>query len=312
MSKVCTKCKILKPLDAYSNDKTKKKDGKYSCCKSCKLNGTVIHNAESKVCSICNEEKKITEFGKELGTYDGYKFRCKKCFTQYSTYRRNADLEKAREKELEYYHQNKEKINKIRQERYPLRAEHVKQYNKIYCKNNREKINAYNRKYRKRFLEQNPYFKLAINMRQRIRMAVLQKRECKSTKEYLGCSVEFLRNWFEHQFTKEMSWENYGSYWHIDHVEPCASFDLSKEENIHKCFCWKNTQPLSKEENLKKRDKYDEYLIKTHHEKVEQFLKEINNDNCIESEDEIEIDDILSDSDSEEEIFSDSESDNDE
>ncbi len=51
-----------------------------------------------------------------------------------------------------------------------------------------------------------------------------------------------------------MSWENYGK-WHVDHILPCASFDLGKPEEQFKCFNYKNLQPLWATDNLKKQAK---------------------------------------------------------
>lgn len=36
-----------------------------------------------------------------------------------------------------------------------------------------------------------------------------------------------------------MNWDNYGS-WHIDHIIPCSSWDLSNEDDIYKCFNYLN------------------------------------------------------------------------
>ena len=52
-----------------------------------------------------------------------------------------------------------------------------------------------------------------------------------------------------------MTWNNYGTYWHIDHVKPCSSFNLIEINEQHKCFIWKNTQPLEKSENIVKSNK---------------------------------------------------------
>ena len=41
-----------------------------------------------------------------------------------------------------------------------------------------------------------------------------------------------------------MTWENYGKYWHIDHIVPCYYFDLLKEEEQKRCFHYTNLQPL--------------------------------------------------------------------
>lgn len=73
-----------------------------------------------------------------------------------------------------------------------------------------------------------------------------------NTMELVGCSLEFLKNHMEKQFTHEMTWENYGTYWHIDHRIPCASFNLSTIEEQKRCFHWSNLQPLEAKENIRK------------------------------------------------------------
>jgi hypothetical protein len=45
--------------------------------------------------------------------------------------------------------------------------------------------------------------------------------------------------------------------WHIDHIKPCSSFDLTKEEEQRKCFHYTNLQPLWATDNRKKADKID-------------------------------------------------------
>ena len=67
----------------------------------------------------------------------------------------------------------------------------------------------------------------------------------------LGCTIEFLRSHLEFQFTDGMTWENY-PLWHIDHIVPCCSFNLSKEEEQSKCFHYSNLRPLWAEENIAK------------------------------------------------------------
>jgi len=56
-----------------------------------------------------------------------------------------------------------------------------------------------------------------------------------------------------------MTWENYGTYWHIDHKIPIAVFNYEKPEDIDFRLCWslKNLQPLEKIENIKKKDKLE-------------------------------------------------------
>ena len=51
-----------------------------------------------------------------------------------------------------------------------------------------------------------------------------------STMNYIGCNIQYLREWFEYNFTSEMNWDNYGSYWSIDHIIPVCKFDLTIED----------------------------------------------------------------------------------
>ncbi len=69
--------------------------------------------------------------------------------------------------------------------------------------------------------------------------------------DLIGCSIEHLKNHLEVQFDDGMSWANYG-LWHVDHILPCALFDLSKEEEQKLCFCFENLQPLWKFDNWSK------------------------------------------------------------
>lgn len=69
---------------------------------------------------------------------------------------------------------------------------------------------------------------------------------------HVGCSVEELKKHIEAKFESGMKWENYGKVWEIDHIKPCASFDLTKKEEFSRCFHYSNLQPLSVSLNRKK------------------------------------------------------------
>ena len=82
--------------------------------------------------------------------------------------------------------------------------------------------------------------------------AVSRKR--KHTLEYLGCTIAELRVHLESKFKKGMTWANQGE-WHVDHIRPCSSFDLSSETERHECFRVANLQPLWAHENRSKANK---------------------------------------------------------
>lgn len=69
--------------------------------------------------------------------------------------------------------------------------------------------------------------------------------------QMIGCTPIFLRDHLEKQFLPGMSWANYGQ-WHVDHIRPCASFDLRLHFNRMRCFHWTNLQPLWGQDNFAK------------------------------------------------------------
>ena len=73
-----------------------------------------------------------------------------------------------------------------------------------------------------------------------------------------------LRIHLEKQFTKEMTWNNYGTVWHIDHIKPRKAFLVeyeqgkyeSMEDMLRDMNSLKNLKPLNKKENIKKSSYY--------------------------------------------------------
>jgi hypothetical protein len=72
---------------------------------------------------------------------------------------------------------------------------------------------------------------------------------------YLGCTAQEAVKYIERQMNSRMTWANYGKSWQIDHVQPCAAYDLSKEEDRRKAFHYTNLQPLWARANIRKGDK---------------------------------------------------------
>jgi hypothetical protein len=124
---------------------------------------------------------------------------------------------------------------------------------KQYRRDNVNKISANLLKYEKARKLVDPSFKLLKTLRSRLCSAIRNQNAIKSDKtmNLVGCSITFLRGYLEAKFTEGMTWENHGE-WHIDHIKPCASFNLLDEQEQQKCFHYKNLQPLWAQENLSK------------------------------------------------------------
>jgi hypothetical protein len=98
-------------------------------------------------------------------------------------------------------------------------------------------------------LASSPKHRVMARLRTRLYQAVVLRK--RTVQQLLGCSPDQVRAHLEAQFQPGMAWDNYGE-WHIDHIRPCASFDLTDPEQQRLCFHWSNLQPLWAKENLKK------------------------------------------------------------
>ena len=76
---------------------------------------------------------------------------------------------------------------------------------------------------------------------------------------YIGCTIEFMK---EHlNSTKEPDW---GDGLHIDHIIPKSLFDHTNDEEIKKCWNWRNLRYLPAEENMSKHNTLDMDLVKSY------------------------------------------------
>jgi hypothetical protein len=125
-----------------------------------------------------------------------------------------------------------------------------------------EAVIARNQRRKERY-QNEPKYRLLYVLRGRMQVALREAgaRKAGRTENLLGMSREQFREWIEYQFEPEMNWENHGTYWHIDHVKPCASFDLTDEAQQKACFKWMNQRPTKSNVNLSKHDKVLPELI---------------------------------------------------
>jgi hypothetical protein len=102
--------------------------------------------------------------------------------------------------------------------------------------------------------KQDPHWIVRMAAARRISDAMRRWNTTKSarTAELCGCTFGELRTHIEKQFKRGMTWQNYGTLWHIDHIIPCAAFDLSRKEEQARCFNYLNLRPLEAATNRSK------------------------------------------------------------
>lgn len=90
------------------------------------------------------------------------------------------------------------------------------------------------------------------------------------------CSKQALFSHIEKQFTKNMNWENLGS-WHLDHIVPIQYFKNNydfNDLNIQKiCFHFLNLQPIWSKVNLSKQDKIDPKIAEKKISEIKKLIK---------------------------------------
>ena len=138
------------------------------------------------------------------------------------------------------------KAAKLTQEEKQIKSEYQKQW----ILDNPD----YHNKKQKQRRKANPW---EARLRDSVRYALGRQQIIKSkrTEELLGCTIEEAKAHLASLFTDGMSWDNHGE-WHIDHIRPCASFDLTDPEQQKQCCHYTNLQPLWAADNLAKSDNW--------------------------------------------------------
>lgn len=156
------------------------------------------------------------------------------------------DLEKKREAARRSYHKNKHK-----------HKEKDKQRQREWRKNNPDKMRETLRNYKNKLRRENPKYRLECNISRSLRQTLKFAGSNKNNVEWeslVGYTKQQLVEHLEKMFDDKMNWDNYGSYWHIDHIKPKSWFKYSstEEEAFKLCWALENLQPLEASENKSK------------------------------------------------------------
>lgn len=199
----------------------------------------------SKYCKRCDTTKNYEGFYKNKRKKDGLQGYCKLCMKKENqiNYQKHKESWDKRSREYNKTDRNKKYRREWAMKKYHTNTEYRKKCIKNAVKYDRMKLDT------------DPTYKLIHNMRGRLRSALKGYGDkYETTMKLVGCTSIKLRGYIESKFTEGMTWENYGT-WHIDHIQPCCSFDLTKEEEQKICFHYSNLQPLWAKDNLQKGSK---------------------------------------------------------
>lgn len=207
-----------------------------------------------KKCITCGEEKDLFLFQKRKDSKDGYRNECKDCkeccnirAKKYREYEDRSEYQK------QHYLKNKERINKRHKKHYENNKEMYRERDRRYYKNNKKKICK-----RKQYRYHNDIsYRMTDICRGRVYKALKGLDKSEKTDEIVG-GIDLLISHLESLFTEDMTWENYGTYWEVDHIKPCCMFDLTNEKELKECFNYKNCQPLTCSENRSKGGLYED------------------------------------------------------
>lgn len=180
---------------------------------------------KSKTCRECGLTKVFKEFPNASSSKDGKQSICRKCDSdEYQLTALSPEL-KANRDRIQKAHRKKPEERK-RRSQYEL--------------------------YR---LKTDVQHKLRATLRKRLYVAIKGSRKSGRTIELLGCSIDECKIYLELKFTRGMTWENHGSFWHIDHIFPLSKLDLNLESEQRIGLHFTNLQPLKSAANISKNAK---------------------------------------------------------
>jgi len=176
-------------------------------------------------------------FSKRATAKDGRRTTCKTCSAEKKATYREANRTKLRESNRHWCENNKDKI-----------------------KDNNRLFHANNPNYYRERWSSDPTYRLRKTISGGISASLAKRDSTKrgqKTFDFLPYTLEDLKQHLESQFDNKMTWDNYGSYWHVDHIYPQCRFTFETIgcEGFKMCWSLSNLRPLEATKNMKKSDK---------------------------------------------------------
>lgn len=216
-------------------------------CKSC---------THLKRCNTFDIEKKCNKCGTtEVKNPSKDWFAGPTCSSCYGKEYRQKNKEKIRES-INRWRQNNSLHHKDSENKWRKRnANRRKITDSKWRAENADHVRERQLQYQNKREKEDPNFKIARRLRHRIYQALKEQEVSASEKlrDMTGVTIEELKKHLESQFTGGMSWDNWtNTGWHIDHIVPLCSFDLSDPEQRKESCALSNLRPLWHTDNRSK------------------------------------------------------------
>jgi hypothetical protein len=173
-----------------------------------------------------------------------------RCFSCRRKAAKSSNDPKTKQYQAEYRAKNREKRNAEKKAWYEANKAHKLQKDKENKEKDPKAFRDRQNNYWKQRYKADPNYKLRKLLRSSLKRGIFNGE--KSILEYLDCSIDEVKAHLESKFTREMTWDNHGKIWDIDHIEPLCAFDLTDETQIRRATRKDNLQPLTKRLNLLK------------------------------------------------------------
>jgi len=237
--KRCSKCKDVKSIKEFLEDKTRK-DGLYPQCKKCVSEYQKKYRSKNKD-KLKKRHKEYLELNKQARS-------------EYQKKWQKDNRENIKKQRKQYRENNKLKIKKSDQEYSKSHKQELKEKNKKWRDKNIEKIReAKNERYKNDVV-----FRLNHNISNGIRKSLRRNKNGNHWECIVGYDCKELKDHIEKQFKEGMTWELFleGKI-HIDHRIPVSIFNITsiKSKGFKMCWALDNLQPMWAEENMSKHNK---------------------------------------------------------
>jgi len=238
---------------------------------------------DTKKCTECKQEQSITNFRRASKNKDGLQYACKTCRAkrdkEYTArpeiqeklkiYRREYfSRPDVKERMQEYNSRPEVKARRaLKQRAYQKTARWKEWWAKYKSKGRTSATRARDRARSRARYKNDILYRMRMRMSTAVGRALKRNNGSKlgeSVMKYLPYDMKDLKEHLENLFVDNMSWENYGTDWQIDHIYPQSKlpYDSMQHPNFQKAWALKNLRPLGVSENLSKNDKIDEVLLK--------------------------------------------------